>query len=153
MAATINSVVEILRFAGADGSWTSCVIGRHDTSSSVADEAERTRHTPTIGVFRRTIRKVGWKKTRTGGTVGDNDRNFTDAGDDTKAPIAMVVAGLIVIGVAIFVAQNTEDVTFEFLWFNFTWPLWLVLVIVFVLGALAGQGAMWWRRRRRRNRD
>jgi uncharacterized integral membrane protein len=85
--------------------------------------------------------------------VGDNDRNITDVGGDTKAPIAMVVAGLIVIGVAIFVAQNTEDVTFEFLWFNFTWPLWLVLVIVFVLGALAGQGAMWWRRRRRRNRD
>lgn len=85
--------------------------------------------------------------------MADNDRNITDIGGSNRAPIAMVVAGLIVIGMAIFVAQNTEDITFEFLWFNFTWPLWLVLVIVFVLGALVGQAAMWWRRRRRRHHD
>jgi uncharacterized integral membrane protein len=85
--------------------------------------------------------------------VADNDRNITDVGGSSKAPIGMVVAGLIVIGVAIFVAQNTEDIEFEFLWLNFSMPLWLVLVIVFLLGAVVGQSLLWLRRRRRRHHD
>jgi uncharacterized integral membrane protein len=72
------------------------------------------------------------------------------AGEGTKASAGLVIAGLIVIAVAIFVAQNTESIDFEFLVFNFSMPLWLVLVIVFALGAVVGQGAMWLRRRRRR---
>lgn len=81
--------------------------------------------------------------------MADDDRGIQDIDASTKVPVTLIVAGLIVIGFAIFVAQNTEDTQFEFLTFNFTWPLWLVLVIVFVLGALAGQGLLWLRRRRR----
>lgn len=80
--------------------------------------------------------------------MGDNERDITD-GTGSKVPGALIIAGIIVIGFAIFVAQNTEDINFEFLWLNFEWPLWLVLVIVFVLGAFVGQGLMWLRRRRR----
>jgi uncharacterized integral membrane protein len=81
--------------------------------------------------------------------VGDDERN-NDGATGSKASGALIIAGIIVILVAIFVAQNTEDVSFEFLWVNFEWPLWLVLTIVFVLGAVAGQGLMWLRRRNRR---
>jgi uncharacterized integral membrane protein len=88
-----------------------------------------------------------------GGCVSDNDRGFGDVDSSAKAPLGLALAGLIVVGVAIFVAQNTEDVEFEFLWFNFVWPLWLVLVIVFVLGGLTGQGLLWLRRRRNRRND
>jgi uncharacterized integral membrane protein len=81
--------------------------------------------------------------------VGDND-SVRDVGDGTRASAGLIIAGLIVIAVAIFVAQNTESIEFEFLVFTFSMPLWLVLVIVFALGAVVGQGVMWLRRRRKR---
>lgn len=81
--------------------------------------------------------------------MADKDR-FETVDEQQRAPVALIVAGVIVVAIAIFVAQNTEDIQFEFLVFNFTAPLWLVLVIVFALGALAGQGLMWVRRRRKR---
>ena len=84
--------------------------------------------------------------------MADQDR-FETVDAQQKAPVALIVAGIIVIATAIFVAQNTEEIRFEFLVFDFNAPLWLVLVIVFALGALAGQGLMWVRRRRKRRVD
>lgn len=54
------------------------------------------------------------------------------------------------IGVAalLFVLQNTQDVDFEFLWFNFSWPLWIMLVVFMVVGAIVAYGIG----RRRRSR-
>ena len=56
---------------------------------------------------------------------------------------------------AIFVVQNTEDVRFDFLWLNFTWPLWLYTIVVAVFGALVwfGFGVMRRHRRRKARRD
>lgn len=51
---------------------------------------------------------------------------------------------------AVFVAQNTEDVTLTFLFWSFTWPLWLFTVLVAVLGALVWLGLGVLRRHRRR---
>lgn len=85
--------------------------------------------------------------------MADQDR-FETVDGQQKAPVALIIAGVIVIAIAIFVAQNTEEIGFDFLMFTFNAPLWLVLVIVFALGALAGQGFVWVRRRRkRRDRD
>lgn len=84
--------------------------------------------------------------------MADQDR-FETIDAQQRAPIGLIIAGVIVILIAIFVAQNTEDIQFDFLVFSFTLPLWLVLVIVFVLGALAGQGGLWYRRRRKARRD
>lgn len=67
-----------------------------------------------------------------------------------RVPIALIVVGVLVVAAAIFVAQNTDEVGFEFLGFDFGAPLWLMLVAVFLLGAVAGQAAMWYRRRRAR---
>jgi uncharacterized integral membrane protein len=49
-----------------------------------------------------------------------------------------------------FIAQNTQDVTLQFLFWSFTWPLWLFTVVVAVLGAVVWIGLGVLRRHRRR---
>ena len=50
----------------------------------------------------------------------------------------------------IFVIQNRDDVGLDFLWWSFTWPLWLLTIISALLGALVWFGAGVMRRHRRR---
>lgn len=40
----------------------------------------------------------------------------------------------------LFVFQNTQDITFEFLWFDFTTPLWTMLVGFALIGAVVFWG-------------
>jgi uncharacterized integral membrane protein len=55
----------------------------------------------------------------------------------------------------IFIVQNTEDVKFKFLFFDFTWPLWLYTIVVALFGALVwfGFGVIRRHRRRKERRD
>ena len=55
----------------------------------------------------------------------------------------------------VFIVQNTEDVRFDFLWINFTWPLWLYTILVALVGALVwfGLGVMRRHNRRKERRD
>ncbi len=66
--------------------------------------------------------------------------------------IASIGGGAVLL---IFIIQNTEDVDFDFLWFSFTWPLWLYTVVVAVFGALVwlGLGVLRRHRRRQQRRD
>jgi uncharacterized integral membrane protein len=50
----------------------------------------------------------------------------------------------------IFMLQNTEDIRIDFLFWHFTWPLWLVVMLSAVLGALVWFGVGVMRRHRRR---
>ena len=50
----------------------------------------------------------------------------------------------------IFILQNTEDVRLDFLFLHFTWPLWLLVLVSALLGALVWFGLGVMRRRRRR---
>jgi uncharacterized integral membrane protein len=50
----------------------------------------------------------------------------------------------------VFMAQNTEPVTLQFLFWSFTWPLWLLTLVVAVLGSVAWIGLGVLRRHRRR---
>jgi uncharacterized integral membrane protein len=50
----------------------------------------------------------------------------------------------------IFIIQNREDVGFDFLWWSFTWPLWLYTIVTAVFGALVWLGLGVIRRHRRR---
>ena len=50
----------------------------------------------------------------------------------------------------VFIVQNTEDVRFDFLWLNFTWPLWLYTIVVALVGALVWFGLGVIRRHNRR---
>jgi uncharacterized integral membrane protein len=50
----------------------------------------------------------------------------------------------------IFMLQNTQDVKIEFLFWDFTWPLWLIVLASATLGALVWLGVGIVRRHRRR---
>jgi uncharacterized integral membrane protein len=50
----------------------------------------------------------------------------------------------------IFILQNTDDTTFNFLFWEFTWPLWLYTIVVAVFGAAVWLGLGVLRRHRRR---
>ena len=56
---------------------------------------------------------------------------------------------------SIFVLQNTQPVTLQFLFWDFTWPVWLYTIVVALVGALIwfGLGVMRRRRRRKARRD
>ena len=61
--------------------------------------------------------------------------------------IASLTGGAVLL---IFVLQNTEDVRFDFLFWHFTWPLWLYTIVVAAFGALVWLGLGVLRRHRRR---
>ena len=64
---------------------------------------------------------------------------------------AGAVASLTGVGVLlIFIVQNTDDVRFDFLFLNFTWPLWLYTIVTALFGALVWIGLGVMRRHRRR---
>ena len=49
-----------------------------------------------------------------------------------------------------FVLQNRQDVSIDFLFWTFTWPLWLLTIVSAVLGAVVWFGLGVLRRHRRR---
>jgi uncharacterized integral membrane protein len=55
----------------------------------------------------------------------------------------------------IFLIQNTEDVKFDFLFWSFTWPLWLYTFVITLAGALIwiGLGVIRGHRRRKVRRE
>jgi uncharacterized integral membrane protein len=61
------------------------------------------------------------------------------------------IASLSGIGLlVIFMIQNTDDVKLDFLFWSFTWPLWLLCLVMALVGALAWFGLGVLRRHRRR---
>jgi uncharacterized integral membrane protein len=50
----------------------------------------------------------------------------------------------------VFMVQNTEDATINFLFWEFSWPLWLLVLVSAVIGALVWFGLGVLRRHRRR---
>ena len=55
----------------------------------------------------------------------------------------------------IFMLQNTDDVTVEFLFWEFSWPVWLLTLVAAVVGALVwlGLGVLRRHGRRKERRD
>jgi uncharacterized integral membrane protein len=61
------------------------------------------------------------------------------------------IASLAGVGaLAVFMGQNTKDVTVKFLVWEFTWPVWLLVLISALIGALVWFGLGVLRRHRRR---
>jgi uncharacterized integral membrane protein len=58
------------------------------------------------------------------------------------------IGGLAVL--VIFMLQNTDDVTVEFLFWDFTLPVWLLTLVAALVGALVWLGLGVLRRHRRR---
>lgn len=40
----------------------------------------------------------------------------------------------------LFILQNTDKTEFNFLWFEFNWPLWIMLIVFMVAGAAVAYG-------------
>ena len=62
----------------------------------------------------------------------------------------LIGGGILLVLLLLFIFQNTAETTFKFLFWSFTFPLWLGLVISAVLAFLIGQLALMWRRHKRR---
>ena len=60
-----------------------------------------------------------------------------------------------VAALVIFMVQNTNDVTVKFLFWEFTWPVWLLILVSAGIGALVwfGLGVLRRHRRRKERRD
>ena len=65
---------------------------------------------------------------------------------------AAIVASIVFILAVIFIVQNTETLMVEFLMFDIEMPLWLLMVMMLVAGALIGQAAVWYRARNKRKK-
>ena len=64
---------------------------------------------------------------------------------------AGAIASLVgVVLLVIFMIQNTDRITLTFLFWSFTWPLWLFTVVTALVGALIWFGLGVMRRHRRR---
>jgi uncharacterized integral membrane protein len=56
---------------------------------------------------------------------------------------------IVALAALLFIVQNTSSVLFSFLWFEFRWPLWIMLTVFMVVGVVVFWGVA--RRRRARN--
>jgi uncharacterized integral membrane protein len=66
------------------------------------------------------------------------------------------IASLVGVGLLlVFMFQNTERVTIQFLFWSFAWPLWLLTLVTALIGAVVwmGLGVMRRHRRRRARRE
>jgi uncharacterized integral membrane protein len=79
----------------------------------------------------------------------DGTRSATEreASKVSAGAIASLLGGGLLL---IFVFQNTQRIDLDFLFWTFTWPLWLLTIVAAVLGALVWFGAGVMRRHRRR---
>jgi uncharacterized integral membrane protein len=82
----------------------------------------------------------------TGPTGGPAPASPARAALSTGVVTSLLGGGLLLA----FMLQNREDVTFDLLWWGFTWPLWLFTVATATLGAAVWIGLGVLRRHRRR---
>ena len=73
--------------------------------------------------------------------IESNDRKVGGGTIATVGGLGVLVA---------FMLQNTQDVNVEFLFWDFTWPLWLFTLTAALIGALIWFGLGVMRRHRRR---
>ena len=83
----------------------------------------------------------------------DLDTDATEPKSGLGAGAIATIGGLGVL--LVFILQNTQPVTLQFLFWDFTWPVWLYTIVVALVGAIVwfGLGVMRRRRRRKARRD
>jgi hypothetical protein len=86
-------------------------------------------------------------------TGPEDDKHPERSADREVSPLRRFgPAGVVLALTIVFIAQNTDSIDFEFLWFDFDASIPIVLVIFLGLGALLVK-AIEWRRRRRKEQD
>ena len=79
-----------------------------------------------------------------------NDQVDSTAEDLSKGRGFVVFALIVAAALIVFVAQNTTDTEVTWLFFDGSGPLWIVIIVAAVAGALLSEvlGFLWRRRRR-----
>ena len=67
-------------------------------------------------------------------------------------PPRFVAAGVVLAALVLLVVQNHDDVSLEWLVFDMSGPLWVVILVAAVAGAVVNEVFGFVRRRRRRRR-
>lgn len=91
---------------------------------------------------------------------GGNWKNLDDNATVSSAkergrefPVRIIVAGIALVLAIIFVVQNRDEVETNFLFVHGTQPLWFLILINLLLGALLGQAIGMLRRRSKKDDD
>ncbi len=80
----------------------------------------------------------------------ENDGRSTNENQGARLGLGAILSVSGVAALVIFMIQNTDDVTLTFLFWDFTWPLWLLIIVTAVFGAFVWLGLGILRRHRRR---
>jgi uncharacterized integral membrane protein len=83
----------------------------------------------------------------------ENDSTTTSDGRKLGGGAIASLSGVAVL--VIFMIQNTADVEVDFLFWDFTWPVWLLTLAAAIVGALVwfGLGVLRRHRRRKQRRE
>jgi uncharacterized integral membrane protein len=79
--------------------------------------------------------------------MANNASQGSSQGSGTGSLIGFGVLGAALLA---FIVQNRQTISFDWLFWTFSAPLWLVLVITALVAFVIGQFALMWRRHRRR---
>lgn len=74
------------------------------------------------------------------------------AGRDWKQYTRLGFIGVLVVLALVFIFQNTAKVSVEFLAWSFGLQMWIMLLVIFIVGILAGLFIGWRRERAKRRR-
>ena len=78
----------------------------------------------------------------------DELKNRKSIEDADGTPVGLIIAGVVGVLLVLFILQNTDEQSVQFLFFEGNFPLWLALLLAGSGGAIVGQVGMWlWRRR------
>ena len=67
--------------------------------------------------------------------------------------VEVVLFAIVALAIGAFVGQNTDKVKIDWAFFHFTAPLWLIILVVLIIGALLDRLATIIVRHRRNRRD
>ncbi len=81
--------------------------------------------------------------------MADEQPSNVHKGND-RIGFGIIVTAVILVVLGIFVGQNLDQTEVQFLFFSFTFPLWIVAVIFLALGIVLGWIWRWVSRRRNR---
>ena len=80
----------------------------------------------------------------------DYDKYMDDSTASNRRTVGLILASIVVIVALVFVLQNTEDTSVDFLFLSTQAPLYVVIIISMILGSLLTMIAMAVRKRRKR---
>ena len=85
--------------------------------------------------------------------MSNQDRRIERIEEKSGPSLFLIVTGVVVAAIVIFIFQNTESAQVQFLFFDGSAKVWVVIVISVLAGMLLDRLIQFWMRRRHRRRD